>query len=79
MYQYYVVEVIKTQSGEFEHNVFWLYDPDDSKARLKGEAKYHEILAKAAVSTHAEHSAIMFSSQGVPIESHCYEHKEAEA
>lgn len=76
MYQYYVVEIIKMQSGEFEHNVFWLYDADDKKAMLKGESKYHEILSVASVSEHPEHSAIMFSSKGVPIMCQCYEHGE---
>lgn len=76
MYQYYVVEIIKTQSGDFEHNVFWLYDADDTKARLKGESKYYEVLTTAAVSTHKEHSAIMFSSKGLPMMSQCYEHEE---
>lgn len=75
MFQYYVVEIIKKQTGEFEHNVFWLYDEDEKKARLKGEAKCHAILSEAAVSEHAEHSAIMFSSQGIPIMSQCYEHE----
>lgn len=75
MYQYYVVEIIKMQSGEFEHNVFWLYDADDKKAMLKGESKYHSILAAAAVSEHKEHSAILFSSKGLPMASQCYEHE----
>ena len=79
MYQYYVVEIIKMQSGEFEHNVFWLYDADDKKAMLKGESKYHSILATAAVSEHPEHSAILFSSKGLPMASQCYEHGEVEA
>lgn len=78
MFQYYVVEIIKTQSGEFEHNVFWLYDADDKKARLKGESKYYEVLMSAAVSQHLEHSAIMFSSKGLPMMSQCYEHEVAE-
>lgn len=79
MYQYYVVEIIKMQSGEFEHNVFWLYDADDKKAMLKGESKYHSILATAAVSEHKEHSAILFQSNGTPIAFQCYEHDEVEA
>lgn len=74
MYQYYVVEIIKMQSGEFEHNVFWLYDENDNKARLKGEAKYHQVLAAAAVSEHLEHSAILFSSRSEPLMFWCYDH-----
>lgn len=74
MSQFYVVEIQKTVSGEFAHNVFWLWDEDADAARLKGEAKYHEVLAAAAVSELAEHSAILFSSQGVPIMHQCYTH-----
>lgn len=74
MYQYYTVEVKKTQSGEFEHDVRWHYDENQEKARLKGEAKFHEILARAAVSDYAEHSAILFASTGNRIMDKCYYH-----
>ena len=73
--QYYVVEVQKNANGEFGHNVFWLYDENADKARLKGEAKYHEVLAAAAVSNLAEHSAIMFASDGTPLMHQCYKHE----
>lgn len=75
MYQYYVAEIKKDVNGEFEHNVFWLYDENADKARLKGESKYHEVLAAAAVSELAEHAAIMFSSEGLPIMHQCYKHE----
>lgn len=75
MYQYYVVEVQKNENGEFGHNVFWLYDESADKARLKGESKYHEVLAAAAVSELPEHAAIMFSSEGLPIMHQCYKHE----
>ena len=74
MYQYYVVEVKESQSGEFEHNVFWLFDENDKKARLKGESKYHSIMADAAVSESKTHSAILFSSRSEPLSSWCYDH-----
>ena len=79
MTQYYVVEIQKNAQGEYAHNVFWLWDEDPDKARLKGEAKYHEVLAAAAVSGLAEHAAIMFSSQGFPIMNQCYKHTTSEA
>lgn len=44
------------------------------KARLKGESKYHEVMSRAAVSTYAEHGAILFSSQCNPIKNGCYIH-----
>ena len=78
MYQYYVVEIIKNQAGEFEHNVYWLYDADNQKAVLKGESKYHEVLSAAAVSEYPEHSAIMFASNGTPLMFQCYSHAQPE-
>ena len=78
MYQFYIIEVKKDANGEFEHNVNWVWDANPDKARLKGEAKYHEILATAAVSEYAEHSAILFSSEGFPIMHQCYKHEVTE-
>lgn len=74
MYQFYTAEIIKTQSGEFEHDIKWHWDEDEQKAQLKGEAKFHEILSRAAISTHAEHAAILFSSRGNRIMDKCYYH-----
>lgn len=75
MYQFYTAEIIKTQGGDFEHTILWHYDENEEKARLKGEAKFHEILSRAAVSEHAEHAAILFSSRGNRIMDKCYYHK----
>lgn len=74
MTQYYVIEVQKDSEGNFGHNVFYLYDEDAETARLKGESKYHEVLAAAAISSVAEHAAILFSSEGVPMMHQCYYH-----
>lgn len=74
MYQYYVVEVQKTAGGEFAHNVSWHWDESADKARLKAESKYHEVLSFASVSELAEHSAILFASDGTPIMNQCYKH-----
>lgn len=74
MYQFYTAEIIKTQEGEFEHDIKWYYDENEQTAQLKGEAKFHEILSRAAVSTHAEHAAILFSSRGNRIMDKCYYH-----
>lgn len=74
MYQNYVVEIKKLISGEFEHNVFWLYDEDADKAMLKAESKFHEILAAAALSETATHAAILFTSEGFPMKHECYNH-----
>lgn len=75
MYQNYVVEIKQFHNGEFEHNVFWLYDEDADKAMLKAEAKFHEILAVAAVSDTASHAAILFTSEGFPMRHECYKHE----
>ena len=74
MYQFYVTEVKKTGNGEFEHEVYWSWDADPIKAQQKGESKYYEIMSNAAVSTYAEHAAILFSSQGTPLMNGCYHH-----
>lgn len=74
MYQYYVVEIKRNGNGELEHNVFWAFDENADKARLKGESKYHAILSDAAVSDKAEHAAIMFASDGTPLMHQCYKH-----
>lgn len=76
MYQYYIVEIQKNHNGEFGHNVFWAFDEDQDKARLKGESKYHEVLAAAAISNVAEHAAIMFSAEGFPLMHECYKHNQ---
>lgn len=79
MYQFYTVEMTKSQSGEFAHEVLWHWDEDKKKAQLKGEAKFHEILSRAATSSYAEHAAILFASTGNRIMDKCYYHTAASA
>ena len=43
------------------------------------EAKYHSILAGAAVSALPVHAAIMFSEEGFPLRHECYKHETAES
>lgn len=74
MFQNYVVEIRKNAQGEYEHEVFWLWDEDADKAMNKAESKYHEVLSRAAVSNMAEHASILFTSEGFPIENKCYKH-----
>ena len=74
MYQFYTVEILKTQAGEYSHDVKWHWDEDATKAQQKAESKFHEILSRASVSNNAEHSAIIFSSEGFPIMHQCYKH-----
>jgi len=74
MTQLYITEVRKTASGEFEHENYWVFDEDEKVARLKAEAKFHEVLAAAATSAYAEHGAILFTSQCIPLRHEVYSH-----
>ena len=76
MYQNYVVEIKQNFNGEFEHQVYWLWDEDRTIAMRKAEAKYHSVLAEACLSNTAKHSAILFTSDGFPVMNQCYEHEE---
>lgn len=76
MYQYYIVEIKKFSNGEYEHQVYYTWDEDVTKARLKAESKYYEILSAAAVSEYTTHSAIIFSSKGEPLMHKCYSQTE---
>lgn len=44
-------------------------------SQLSAEAKYHAILASAAVSALPVHAAIMFSEEGFPLKHECYKHE----
>lgn len=74
MYQNYVVEIKKFHSGEFEHNVLWVWDENATVAEQKALAKFYEVLSRAAVSDTAEHCAIVFTSEGFPLDHKCFEH-----
>lgn len=74
MYQYYIIEITRNQQGEYAHNVYWVYDANQDTARLKGEAKWHELLAAAAVSTHLTHSVTLLSDEGVTLLQKVYKH-----
>ena len=74
VYQFYIVEVQQYANGEYGHIVHYVFDADQEKARLKGESKYHEVLAAAAVSDLPSHAAIMFSTDGFPLMHQCYKH-----
>ena len=74
MYQYYIIEIQKHANGEFGHIVHWAYDENADRARLKAEAKYHEVLAAAAVSDLPQHAAALLASDGAEIMRQCYRH-----
>ncbi len=74
IYQYYVIEIQQYQDGTYGDIKHFAYDEDPDKARMKGESKYYEVLAAAAVSDLPSHAAILFSSEGFPIANKCYKH-----
>ena len=76
MYQYYIIEIQKNFAGEYAHLVHWAYDTDADIARQKAESTYHSVLASAAVSNTAMHSATIISAEGVPLMNQCYTHTE---
>lgn len=74
MYQYYVFEIQKYANGEFGHIVHWAADENADRARCKAEAKYHEVLAAAAVSELPQHCAVLLAADGTELMRQCYVH-----
>ena len=75
VYQFYVMEIQQyadLSDGDIKH---FAYDENPDKARLKAEAKYHEVLAAAAVSELPEHSASLLSSEGRLLMNQSYKHE----
>ena len=74
MTQFYIIEIKEITPGEYEHQVYYTWDEDETSARLKAESKYHEILSGAAVSECYHHSAIIIDSRCFPKLNYYYEH-----
>lgn len=74
MYQYYIIEIQKSHSGEYAHLIHYEYDENPDIARQKAESKFHQVLTAAAVSNTALHSATLISDEGVPLRNECYKH-----
>lgn len=47
------------------------------ETQTAAEAKYHSILAAAAVSALPVHAAILFTEEGFPLRHECYKHEAA--
>ena len=75
MNQFYIIEIQQYNNGEFGHIVHFAFDVNPTKARLKAEAKYHEVLAAAAISELPQHSASLLTSDGKCIMNQCYRHE----
>ena len=74
MNQYYIFEIQQYANGEYGHIVHFAYDEDATKARLKAESKYHEVLAAAAISELQSHSATLLTADGRAIMNQSYKH-----
>lgn len=74
MFQYYIIEIQKYANGEYGDLKHIAYDEDPTAARLKGEAKWHEIMAAAAVSTLPCHAVTLITTDGRCIMNGCYRH-----
>lgn len=75
MNQFYIIEIQQYVNGEFGHIVHFAFDENPTKARLKAEAKYHEVLASAAVSELPQHSATLLTADGRAVMNQCYKHE----
>lgn len=74
MNQYYILEIQQYNDGSYGDIRHVAYDEDATKARLKAESKYHEVLAAAAVSELPQHSATLITSDGRVVMNQCYKH-----
>ena len=74
MNQYYIIEIQQYANGEYGHIVHFAYDADASKARMKAESKYHEVLAAAAISELQSHAATLLTADGRVVMNQCYKH-----
>ena len=75
MNQFYIIEIQQYTDGNYGHIVHFAYDANPTKARLKAEAKYHEVLASAAISELPQHSATLLTSDGHAVMNQCYKHE----
>lgn len=77
MTQFYIVEIQQYPNGDFGHIVHYAFDEDPNRAREKADSKFYEVLSACAISELPLHSAILFSTEGFPIDHKCYKHEGA--
>lgn len=70
----FLVTEIQTFEGGGVSTPSYAYD-----TQTAAEAKFHAILAAAAVSTLPVHAAILFTDEGFPLRHECYKHEPAPA
>ena len=67
----FIVIELQTNTGGAVSNIATPYSD-----RNQAEAKYHQILSAAAVSTVYKHAAAMLTEEGVRLKSECYIHEQ---
>ena len=72
MFQFYIVEIKKSPSGEYEHNVDWAFDENQDLAQRKAESKAYGRLEDAALSETSTHSVTVLSEEGFKVLDKCY-------
>lgn len=70
----FLVTEIQTFEGGSVSTPSYAYD-----TQTAAEAKFHAILAAAAVSALPVHAAILFTDEGFPLRHECYKHEPAPA
>lgn len=70
--KYVVLEVQSWDTGAVSTSA-WAYDE-----RNKAEAKFHSVLAAAALSELPVHSAVLLTADGMLLNRGCYEHAQPE-
>lgn len=70
----YIVVETQTTNG-----VTSVAPPASYRDMNEAQAKYHSVLAAAAVSNVETHACILFDETGYPIMHDCYEHKGVES
>lgn len=71
MKKYIVIEI--QTNGDVVSNLSFSYD-----LKNEAEAKYHSVLAVAAVSQVPVHACVMYDNEGFPMKNECYWHGEQE-
>lgn len=69
MAKYLVTEIQTWDSGAVQTPT-WAYDNEDSAL-----AKYHSVLAAAAISSLPEHACILYTEEGFPMRNECFKHE----
>ena len=73
--RYLVIEMQSNADGTVGNQVT-SFDPTD---RDHAEAKYHQVLSAAAISTKPIHACVLMTAEGFLLETRCYHHDTEQA